>query len=936
MARYGRIVWLVLLALAVVILFFGRGLAGWYVDWLWFGEVGQRGVFWRILGAQAQLALGFGLLMAALLAVNLVIARRATPPLTPRLRSEPLGRRLEQWTHAGLQAVTLPVSLAAGLLAAIEAAGHWEEFLRFRHPQSFGMADPIFHRDAGFYLFALPFLKYLYGWAFVALALVTLATAGVYFARQAVQLVQGGARVAIPVRVHLSVLLGLLALVWAWGYRLEGYDLLFAEHSRYFGAGYADAHARLPALNILAACALIAAAGFFLNAFYYRGYWLPGLALAFMAVASLTVGGLYPAWVQRWQVQPNEANLERPYIEHHIRMTRAAYGLEELQPQPYRLATAPAPGALQREAGTLRNIRLWDYRALAPTYRQLQGLRDYYDLSHIDIDRYPIGGRPQQVMLAARELDSRRIKNPSWVTETLQFTHGYGLVMNPVSAVTEGGQPEFVVSGLPLQAAQPGLVPQRPQIYFGELTGAAVIAPSRMQEFDFALDQQTSVSRFDARAGLPLDSAWRRALFAAYLREANLILSDQITSDSRLLIRRRIDERAARVAPFLAFDHDPYLVVGPDRLSWIQDAYTVSDQFPYSQPLDAGDTQLRWNGGDGTEDRGGTFNYLRNSVKVVVDAYSGAMAFYVFDPKDPLIRAYRAIFPSLFKEASEMPAFLQAHVRYPEDLFSIQARVLSRFHVQDPLVFFNQTSFWDIPREALEQRENGARAAMEPYYVMMRLPGEPKEEYVLIQPFVFRDKENMSAWLAARCDPPHLGERRLFTFDTYVKGPELIDQAIQATPSISSELTLLNREGSRVVWGNLLVLPMADTLLYVRPLYLAATTADHRETMREFRRVVVGQGDRLVMTATLDEALAQIFGATGKEPSEAPPAPAPGAAPPAGPIAPVPALVRQKATEADDALRAAQDALTRNDWKAFGDRMDRAQKAIQQLRRLTK
>jgi uncharacterized membrane protein (UPF0182 family) len=939
MNRYRRATWIFLFGLVAAVLVFGDRMLNWYIDWLWFGEVGQRGVFWRIIGAQAQLGLLFGIGLAALFYVNLSVAGRTPPQLTPRLREPRMRSQLERLARVGLRVAILIASLVAGFLAAAEASSHWEQFLLFRNPQSFGSQDPIFHHDIGFYLFTLPFWKYLYSWAFIALALATVATAAVYVANQAVQLADGVARVAVGVRVHLSLLLGLLALTGAWGYRISAYDLLYDVHARYFGAGYADVHARLPAINILTVCALIAAAGFFLNAFFYRALWLPGAALAFMLVASLTVGSVYPSLVQRFQVQPNEANLERPFIENHIRLTRAAFDLNRIRAQAYHLKGTSGPEVLQQEAGTLSDIRLWDYRALVPTYRQLQGLRNYYDLSRIDIDRYPIGGRRRQVMLAARELDSSRLPNPSWVIETLQFTHGYGLVMNPVNEVTENGQPQFVMGGLPLQAAQPALMPRLPQIYFGEMTTTPVVAPSKMGEFDFNLDQRTDVSRFEGGTGLPLGGWWSRALFATYLRETNLILSDQITAQSRLLIRRRIDERAARIAPFLAYDHDPYLVVGGgDRLYWIQDGYTVSSQFPYSFPFSYGRTRLRRSAGDSIDDASeGTFNYIRNSVKVVIDAYSGRMEFYVFDPADPLVRSYRTIFPGLFKDAAEMPPFLREHVRYPEDLFSIQTRALSTFHVEDPLVFFNQTSFWDIPREELEQdgRSEGGKGAMEPYYVMMRLPGETREEYVLIQPFVFRGQQNMSAWLAARCDADHLGEMRLFTFDTYVKGPELIEQAIQAKPAISEALTLLSQRGSKVVWGNLLVLPLADTLIYVRPLYLSAVTTDQHEAMRELQNVVVAQGENVIMAPSLDEALAKIFRAPGGQPAQAPPPRGPAATGPTQPQPPVPDAVRRKSAEADEALRAAQQALSRNDWTAFGQQMDRAQKAIRDLRRLT-
>jgi uncharacterized membrane protein (UPF0182 family) len=930
--RFRQASWATALALVVILLLFGDRLLGGYVDWLWFGEVGQRGVFWRVLGAQLQLALTFGLALALLVCSNVALARRGGTPAAARRREHPLRAQVERLARVGVRLVVLGGSLALGLLGAMEASTHWEEYLQFRHPQRFGVVDPVFHHDVGFYVFSLPFWKYLCTWTLVALTLTVVATALVYYTDRALDFGRGYARVAVSARVHLSVLLGLLALAVAWGYRIEAYHLLFNAHGRYFGAGYADLHAKLPALNILAVVSLVAAVGFFLNA-YFRALWLPLAALGLMVVASLTVGRFYPALVQKFQVQPNEARLESPYIAHNIQLTRAAFGLNP-QTEPYPLSGSLSPAVRRREAATLDNIRLWDYRALEPTYRQLQGLRDYYDLSHIDVDRYRIGDRPRQVMLAARELVSDRLQNPSWVTETLQFTHGYGFVMNPVNEVAPNGQPRFLVSSLPLQSSVPPLVPRAPQIYFGEFTREPVIAPSAMPELDYSLEDGNHTSRFAGRAGLSLGSWTSRALFSLYLRDANLVLSSQITPASRLLIRRQIDERAARIAPFLGFDHDPYLVTTGDRLYWIQDAYTLSDHFPYSQPFPYAAAPLRRMTAAGLQPpESGAFNYIRNSVKVVVDAYSGQLEFYVFDPGDPIIRAYQAIFPGLFQPADRMPGPLRDHIRYPEDLFTVQARVLSRFHVADPLVFYNQTSFWDIPNETLEHgtRGVGARSPMEAYYVMMRLPGEDAAEYFLIQPFVFRGRPNLAAWLAARCGPERLGEMRLFTFDANAMGPELVIQKINSLPSISSELTLLGQQGSRVVWGNLLVLPMADTLLYVRPLYVSAVTADGRVATRDLRRVVVAQGEEVVMEPTLDAALDRLFRGGEAGPAAAP-EPGDGGETAAGPAA---NRVRRKAVEADEALRAAQQALGRSDWVAYGQQMQRLQQAVVELRRLT-
>lgn len=926
------------LVLAVVIgaiVLLGPGLMGLYVDWLWFGEVAQRPVFWKLWSSRIGLGLAFGLALTGLTYLNLWIARRSAPLVLPGRQSD-WQRTIGRVAREGLSAGLVAGSLVLGVLGGVAAAARWDEWIRFSNAQTFPTQDPIFGANVGFYIFQYPFLEFISSWLFAILILITLGTAVVYYAEGAVTALEGEIRVATPVRVHLSVLFGLAMLAKAWDYWLDRYGLLMQPGGVVtFGAGYTDIHARLPALNILMVVAVIAALGFFFNT-RVRALWLPAAAVGLMAVASLTVGGLYPGLIQSFVVKPNEQGRERPFIEHHLKLTRSAYGLDEAQTVNYTAGKPLTAADLARESGTLENVRLWDYRILSQTYHGLQRLRDYYHVRNVDIDRYRIGGKYRQVMLAPRELVTDRLDpgQRRWVNEKLQYTHGYGLIMSGVNGADGAGRPLWLIRDLPLASA-PDLAVQRPQLYYGMQTVEPVVAPSGVTEIDYLADGETQTSQYSGPGGIPIGSPLQQVLFSTYLGDWNLTISDQIRPSSRILIRRNVMERLGSLAPFLRYDTDPYLVLESGRLVWVVDAYTTADTHPYSAPL----SQAEASGDVGSVSRfggGEDINYLRNSVKATVDAYTGVVTLFAIDENEPVLACYRQAFPSLFRPASEAPQSLREHFRYPEGLFSAQARIMTRFHVTNADVFYAQSDVWEIPREQLQtdaSAANGEAARMEPYYVMMRLPGETKEEFVLILPFKTKRGTTMSGWMVARCDPAQYGQLRLYRFPTnsQVDAPEQVDNTIQADPIISPQVSLLDQRGSTVRFGNLLVLPVGSSLLYVKPLYLEASTRGgqgSQNVIPQLEQVIVAEhrGDSLsvIMRPTLREALAALVAGDAPvapgEPTEAEPSPTPQAP-----------AVGNAAREAQSALDAAEQAQRSGNWAEYGRQLQRLRAALQRL-----
>ena len=874
-----------------------------YTDWLWFKEVGFTQVFTTRLTLGGWLFLGLGGVVFAFLFANLSLAARTAPPdvyweledqlgLPGRAILEPLVRRF-----------LLPVVSIIALFSGARGAAAWSALLEYVNATPFGRVDPLFGRDLGFYVFQLPFWRLVYGWATTLMVGTLVLTAAVYVLQRSLVLTARGPRLAAGARTHLLVLGALLLALRALGFWLDRYELMYSPRGLVFGASYTDVNASLPVLGWLVALALACAVACLVQA--VRPGWRFLVAGLVVFAVFWAVGlGVYPALLQRFRVTPNELAAERPYIEHNIRMTREAYLLDRIAEKDFAAQENLNAGALEHNSLTVKNIRLWDHRPLLVTYGKLQEIRTYYKFLDVDVDRYTVNGEYRQVMLSARELSYRDLPSRGWINERLTYTHGYGLVASPVNRISAEGLPEFFLKDIP--PAGTGLPKiTRPEIYYGELGNDYVFVRTRSQELDYPSGDQNVYARYQGRGGIPVNSLLAKLAFAIRFGELKVLLSDDLTAESRVMIYRDIGARVRQAAPFLRFDRDPYLVVTAEgRLVWMVDGYTTTDRYPYAQPQ-----------------RG--FNYIRNSVKATVDAYDGTVTYYIADPDDPLIRTYAKIFPQLLKPLSAMPDDLQAHIRYPEDLFSVQARMYATYHMQDPQVFYNKEDLWIIPRLPQDGRER----EMEPYFTVMRLPGEPKEEFILLLPFNPSGRDNMIALMAARADAPNYGRLIAYTFpkQKLVYGPRNIDARINQDPVISQQISLWNQQGNRVLRGSLLAIPIDESLIYVLPLYLAA---DQVGALPELRRVVVAYGNQIAMEPTLELALQRIFGGRvrGDEPAARPA----DAARPAVP-GPLDGAVMGLVNRAWEAWVKAQDALKKGDWAGYGQEQKRVEDALRQL-----
>src|SRR5262245_23566103 len=874
-----------------------------YTDWLWFKEVGFTQVFTTRLALNGWLFIGLGLVVFAFLYVNLSVAARTAPPdvlweledqlgLPGRAILEPLVRRL-----------LLPVIAVIAIVAGARGSAAWDSVLQYMNATPFGQKDPLFGRDLGFFVFELPVWRLVYGWATALVAGPLGLAAAVYVLQRSLVLTAHGPRLAASARTHLLGLGACLLLLRALGFWLDRFDLLYSPRGVVFGASYTDVHASLPVLGWLTVLALLCAAACVYQMF--RPGWR-FLVAGLVTLILFWIGGLgvYPALLQRFRVTPNELVAERPFIQHNIRLTRQAYALDRVAEKDFAAADNLTAAALERNSLTIKNVRLWDNRPLLVTYGKLQEIRTYYKFLDVDVDRYTVNGEYRQVMLSARELSYRFLPSRGWINERLTYTHGYGLVASPVNRISPEGLPEFFLKDIP--PAGTGL-PRitRPAIYYGESGNEYVFVRTRSQELDYPSGDQNVYTRYDGRGGIPVNSLLAKLAFAVRFGEIKVLLSDDLTPESRVMIYRDVVPRVRQAAPFLKYDRDPYLVVTDDgHLVWMLDGYTVTDRYPYAEPVR------------------GLGNYIRNSVKVTVDAYHGNVTFYVADAEDPIIRTYGQAFPGMFRPLAEMPKDLVAHIRYPEDLFTVQAKMYATYHMEDPQVFYNKEDLWVVPRLTQDGREK----EIDPYFTVMRLPGEPKEEFILLSPFSPSGRDNMIALMAARSDAPNYGRLIAYTFpkQKLVFGPRNIDARINQDPLISQQISLWNQQGSRVLRGSLYAIPIDQSLIYVLPLYLAA---EQGGALPELRRVVVAYGNLIAMEPSLEAALSRIFGGRLLRPDEsARPPERPAVASP-GPDTAVVGLIQR----AWEAWQKGQDAVRRGDWAAFGQEQKRLEDALRQL-----
>ena len=887
-------------ALLVLLALGGRLL----VDALWFGQLGYGVVFRTMLGAKVvcfavALAAAWPLIAGIGLSavqdrrsgqVRIVLRRSGDGAATIPELIAPIADRIPWKT------LVIAVSGILGVLFALGQASAWDVWLRWIYGREFGETDPIFGADVSFYLFTLPAWRALVGGALALVILGGMVATVVFWLQGALDFRRPGA--ALPERaIRLgSLLLGAALVVKAADYWVGRYELLLEPGGAVFGAGYTAANIRLPLQWVLAVLALGGAAVSFVN--LRQGRWQLPVGAVVVVVGASIVATILPDLYQRLRVRPDELRLERPYLEHNIRMTRLAYGLERITPRPFAAASSLDVSALERNQPTFSNVRLWDPKPLLDTYRQLQVIRLYYDFHDIDIDRYDLPSGRRQVMLGAREIVAEQLppNARTWVNQRLQFTHGFGVVMSPVTEVEDEGLPMLFVKDIPPKSSV-GLEVREPRIYYGERTTEYVIVKTSAQEFDYPKGDENVTTRYAGDGGVPFGTFPRRALFAWVFGDVNLLISQTIGPESRILFRRSIRERISTLAPFLRLDQDPYVVISDGRLYWIQDAYTISDSFPYSEPV-----------------AGLPLNYIRNSVKVVVDAYHGTVSFYATEPSEPVLATYAAIFPGMFRPIDEMPEDLRRHVRYPENLFYVQAEMYRTYHMTNPDVFYNKEDLWTFPTETVD----GTRTTVQPYYVIMRLPGEDQEEFLLMQPMTPSNRDNMVAWLAARCDAPGYGELVEYQFpkDKLVYGPQQIEARIDQDTVISQQLSLWDQMGSRVIRGNLLVIPVEDSVVYVEPLFLRSEQGQ----IPELKRVIAAYGDRVSMEPTLEAALRNVLGDRRAR----------GASPPTGaPAAPVVRELHEEIRGARSHYEAALESLRRGDWTSFGREMDNLGRALE-------
>lgn len=808
-----------------------------YLELLWFRDLDAVQVFWTQYLARWGIRLGAWLILFVFLFVNLLATRRyilSFPNLALREKMMASGF-MRYLTPRRLALYFLGASAFIAFFLSGYASNYWMETLRFFNHVPFNINDPVFQNDASLYVFRLPFYRFIHGFLMLAVVVSLLLVGMIYFLlNPPVQGRQGWPLPPLQAISHFALLLGAAFLLKAWDYHLMQLELVLSERGVVFGAGYTDINANYPVLIGLMIVAALIALLFFANIFLRR-YRLFVYGVLVLLGLSLLGGWAYPAAIQSFVVEPSEFSYEREYLANNIKLTRHAYGLDRFATRRFDPSGMLSWEDLLENPGTIDNVRLWDYRPLLTTFNEVQAIRLYYRFVDVDIDRYVIEDQYRQVMLGARELDKDRLapEARTWVNLHLQYTHGYGVTMSPVNEVTGEGLPVYFLEDIPPRGE---LALDNPSIYFGELTNDYIIINTDTPEFHYATaGDENEFVFYDGDAGIPLQSIFRRALFALKFGEYRILVSGELNNDSRIIFDRNIHERVRKIAPFLRYDADPYVVVNNGRLFWIQDAYTVTDSFPYSAPR-------------------GNINYIRNSVKVVIDAYHGSVHFYITDEEDPLVQTYARIFPGLFRPMEDMPEGLMDNIRYPEDLFAVQAEMLTLYHITDPNAFYTREDLWALPFE----QSFGQEQLMEPYYTILQLPGYEKPEYVLILPFTPDQRNNMIAWMVARCDQPNYGQVEVFLFpkERVIFGPKQIENRIDQSTEISEQFTLWGQAGSRVIRGNLLVLLINDALLYVEPIFLEA----ERGGLPELARVIVVFGETVVMERTLEQALVRIFG----------------------------------------------------------------------------
>lgn len=841
-----RVAILIIIFLLVV---FSTSISIFYTDYLWFKDLQLSSVFWyRVIAKVLAFTAGF-LVAFGVSYLNVLPSFKQVPmPTVIPLGVERIWIRYQEFFHRFFTLIFTAACIVISILQGFTALNNWETIVLYLNADTVGIRSPVYEIDVKFFLFDLPFYIFLVDWLLTVLIFVFALVAVAYFLRSVAGTFQSFKVTFSWFKEHFYLLLSVISFVLAIRLYLGVYRRAFSTVGTIFGPGNTDVHIILPALKVAASLFALLGIYFAISAFKKIKWGRPLMAMAI--VAGITAISVYviPAVYQAYVVVPSELSRERPYIKNHISMTRYAYDLDRFVEVPFETPEKVSSEVLQKNTATVENIRLWDWRPLLETYNQLQTIRTYYVFSDVDLDRYEIEGRMRQLMIGAREISIENLpkKAKTWINIHLKYTHGYGLVASPVNEVSPEGLPVFFLKNLPVESTAPKLELSRPQIYFGELTNEYAIVGTREKEFDYPAGDRNIYTEYKGTTGVKLDSYLKRLAFSIKFNTIKILLSPEITHQSKILFDRQISKRAEKIAPFLRFDNDPYPVVVDGKIYWILDAYTVSSNFPYSQPF-----------------KKEGFNYIRNSVKVVIDAYNGTMDFYVWDERDPVISAYRKAFPDIFISKEEMPEGIKEHLRYPEDYFLVQAMTLSTYHMTDPDVFYNREDQWEIAQELFEKD----KMDVQPYYVIMKLSKSAYEfkrpEFLLMLPFTPRGKANMISWMFVSSDPPNYGKGAVHTFQKgkLAYGPMQIESRINQDPIISQQITLWDQAGSRVVRGNMLILPMNGSMLYVEPLYLQS----EQSQIPELKRVIVVSGDKVVMADSLESALSGVSGEPVKE-----------------------------------------------------------------------
>ena len=923
------------------VLLAARWLATLWTDYLWYSELDSASVWTTLTFTKVWLVLGAAVVAFLIVWVNLWLVDRLSPRSLLSLEGTPdqeLLERYQIWISPRAFRVRTVFSLFFGLLLGLGAAVWWQDWLRWRNGVSFGVADPIFNNDISLYVFGLPLYRDIYGWLFQLLLITTLIVVAAHYLNGGIRIASPGEKTSGAVKAHISVLLAAIALLKAAGYIFNKWELLYSGRGQVFGASYTDVNAQIPALNLLIFISVAAAIILLVNV-WFRGWTLPAIAFGIWLVTSIGVGGIYPAVVQRFSVEPNELTRELPYVQHNLDFTRLAYGLESVDVRQFDASPELSVEVVEANRPTIDNIRLWDPGVLAATYPELQNIKTYYDFADVDVDRYVINGELTQVMIAARDLDERNIPGSGWVNERLIYTHGLGTVLSPANDVTDDGFPDFLVSDIPPVnvSDSENLNIDQPRIYFSDSSDRDfLIASSKEGEVDIPQDnsEATETNHYDGNGGVPLGNVFQRFGWALRFGDLNTLISGQLDADSRVMIARNIKDRIARIAPFLYADNDPYMVIHEGKMVWMMDLYTVTDKYPYSELANT----ARLNA---TAELPRNLNYIRNSVKAVIDSYNGTIDMYVIDPDDPLIQTNMRIFPDLFKPIEEFPEGLVGHVRYPEDLFRIQTDIYTLYHMTNPSDLFQVNDPWQIARDPSNSDKAPLRGTfgtspMLPYYLLMELPDEDLLSFLLMQPFTPAARPNMSAFVVAKSSPlEEYGTLISYTMpeDRQVDGPGQVGDFIEQDPKVSAEFTLLGQVGSDVIKGNMLVVPIEDSLLYVQPIYLAADTGGGRSGIPQFKRVVASFDSRIEIADSLDQVLVQLFGDSGPSVGD-------GSGSDSGDTTPPPLdgtiqeQVEQLLAQAEVAFEQADAALRAGDLALYQQKIDEARGYVEQANQI--